>query len=450
MKYPQSESGLLEFKREIPKNKRILLKTIIAFANTYGGQVVVGVEDNKEIIGVNEKKTTQIIDNLTRSIFDSIEPCIYPSIYTKRFGDKIVIIIDISQGASKPYHFAGERTQASTFVRMGAHTMQANASIIQDLRWIRQQKFLDEMPLYGVTEKAIDLAAFKQFLSERKQKHQDTIKKMLFHYSILTKERGRARPTVGGMLLFGKNLEKHFPEAFIICSHFSGTRGRNAIAARDCLGSLFDQFNDAMHFTISRLNTNYKIKGAGKRQEKLEIPPEALREIIVNAIVHRNYHIASPIKIAVYDDRVEIISPGNFPGPIIADKVNVGVSYIRNAVISKVFRDIGIVEKLGSGFITLFESYEKYKLPEPQIIEGAGFVKCILPRALTISKNTQSKIDVDVLDLLNMQESISAKEVTQKLSVSKATATRMLAKLIAEKSIKKIGKGPATRYVIFK
>jgi len=100
----------------------------------------------------------------------------------------------------------------------------------------------------------------------------------------------------------------------------------------------------------------------------------------MNAIVHRDYSIPAPTKIAIYNDRMEVFSPENFPGPIDLDDLEKGLTFIRNPIICRIFREAGYIEKLGSGFRMLFESYRNYNLLRPSVIEGNGFIKCILPR----------------------------------------------------------------------
>lgn len=446
--YPHKESAILEFKRDMPQKKQTMLKTVVGFANTYGGQIVVGIDDSGEIIGVPEDAIDQLIDDLNRSIYDSLSPSIYPAIYSKRFGDQLVIVIDIAEGGNKPYHFRDMRVNEGTYVRMGTHTMLATQDIIQQLHWQSQRKFLDEMPVYAAQEDDIDMSAFEKFLEQRKQHNiKADPQEMLRHYEILTKDRGRVYPTVAGILLFGKNPEKFFPEAFTICTHIAGTSGRDVIATRDSVGQLFQQYKDCVAFITSHLNASFTIKGTAAREEQLEIPPEAIREIVLNAIVHRNYLIPGPSKITLYDDRLEIFSPGNFPGPIKADKVDIGVTYIRNTIITRIFRDIGFIEKLGSGFITLFKSYAERKLPMPIITEGVGFVKCILPREPIGRKVENLEYSDFINTLLLTKKEIKVSDVMEYLKVSRSTAGRILMQLTQEGHLKKIGKGSATSYI---
>ena len=203
MKYPNKESAILEFKRSASNNKQAIIKTVIGYANTYGGQIIIGVEDNQEITGINEQEAQQLYDDLTRSIYDSITPSLFPSIHTKRLGDKLVMIIDIAEGASKPYHLSRKQQNESTYVRLGAHTMLASADIIHQLQWQGKRKFLDEMPVYEANRDDIDIHFFEKFLAQRRQKNTgvDT-NEMLLHYGILVKDRGKIYPSVAGSLLF--------------------------------------------------------------------------------------------------------------------------------------------------------------------------------------------------------------------------------------------------------
>ena len=242
--------------------------------------------------------------------------------------------------------------------------------------------------------------------------------------------------------------QQFISEAFIICTHFAGTRGREALATRDCEGTLFQQFIDAHAWVLSRLNRSFTIKGP-RREEQLEIPEDALREVLINAIVHRSYQHKAPTKIAIYDDRIEIFSPGNFPGPLTTDQLEYGFTYMRNPTICKFFRRKGLMEKLGSGFVTLFEQYRDSHLPTPEVIEGSGFVKCILPRPgpdAHLQEVGTLQREAEILRLLSQHVEVSITDIEKTLSISKPTAIRTLNKLIAEGQIIRVGRGPTTRY----
>lgn len=179
------------------------------------------------------------------------------------------------------------------------------------------------------------------------------------------------------------------------------------------------------------------------REEQLEIPEIAIREILMNAIVHRNYYLRAPTKIAIYDDRVEIFSPGSFPTPL--PNLHLGLTDARNMTICRVFRDANLIEKLGSGSITVYEKYKEWGLPEPTIIDGANFVKCILPR-----KGKSSTILPDdfqkIMNIFESVEELSVSDIINLLHMPRSTATRKLFELVQKGQLLKIGAGKSTRY----
>ncbi len=130
--------------------------------------------------------------------------------------------------------------------------------------------------------------------------------------------------------------------------------------------------------------------------------------------------------------------------PIKADQLLKGITYLRNTAICKVFREAGLVEKMGTGFIQIFQSYEAWGLPKPQIIEGENFVKCILPHAY--QKGALGLQETDILSLFHVQDEITIHDVMNKYAVSRATAQRWLQVHVVENKIERIGKTRNIRY----
>ncbi len=184
-----------------------------------------------------------------------------------------------------------------------------------------------------------------------------------------------------------------------------------------------------------------------KREELLEIPKIALREVLLNMVVHRNYRMKGPSKIAIYDDRIEFFSPVQFVGPLNTENLLTGISYLRNPMICKAMREAGYIEKLGSGFIELFRSYEKQGLQKPIVLEGENYIKCILPKGLEKKKvKLSSELEDKLKQLFRMHMEINTGDVIQHLSVSRSTALRMLNKLIKENVVDRIGHKKSVRY----
>ena len=321
--------------------------------------------------------------------------------------------------------------------------MHANADLIEELKWQARGITYDQLPLYHSHLDDLDYDKIQEFINTRRNDAKTKINnELLTSYGIIKKEHHNLYPTVGGMLLFGKNPQKFLPEAHLLCTHFAGVEGREALASRSINGTLFEQYDAAYDFILDRLNRSFYI--TKKRTEKLEVPAIAIREVLMNAILHRNYHISGPIKVAIYNDRIEIFSPGTFPGPVDLSNLESGVTYVRNHVIAKILGESTYIEKMGSGFITLFRSYRNQKLRSPHVLEGTNFVKVILPKEK--SQLTQNGDEGLILNLFKLASEISRADVVEMLHIPKTTANRLLNQLTAQRKLIRSGKGPGTKY----
>jgi ATP-dependent DNA helicase RecG len=445
MLYLELESSTLEFKQEIPKNDQII-KTIIGFCNQKGGKLILGVKNDRTIIGIKEKEINSCLEYLDKAIYDATNPPIIPKIYAQRFKNKTILIIEVFSGMNKPYYLKSKGIEKGTYVRVGRNTIRAKDEIITELKWQTNRIDYEKLPVYQAEKNELNIKQITEFLSSRKNKGNSKItENLLESYFLIIREHYKYYPTIAGVLLFGKKPQNYISEAMIICSHFKGNSGREAIATIDCEKTIIEQFEQAYNFILSRLNRTFVIKDK-KRQESFEIPIIAIREALLNAIVHRNYFHKAPIKIAIYDNRVEIFNPGQLPSSVNVNNLKSGITYLRNPAICKIFREAGYIEKLGSGFIAIFESYEKMGLATPQIIDGEFFVKCILPRKAREKKESIMTDNEKIMELLEMYGEISPKDIMDHLSVSRSTATRKLQELIKIKKIIRIGKTKKVRY----
>jgi len=459
MKFGESESSTLELKRDLPKNEQII-KTIIGFCNQHGGRLIIGVDNNGTVVGIDENTIEDIREYLDKSIYESTAPSIIPSIYTQRIGDKLILIIEVSSGMNKPYYLRSQGLEKGVYIRLGRTTLRAHADMIEELRWQSHGRNFDKMAVNNSTEKDLNKKSVTEFLKNRLRKKTSkiTVEEALLAYHLISIEHSQRYPTTAGILLFGKQPQHFFEHSFIMCSHFKGIEGREIIASKDCTGTLLDQYYAAFDFIVNRLTVSFTITGK-MREETLEIPEVALREMLVNAIVHRNYHISSPIKIAIYANRIEIYSPGTFSGPITQYGLLSGSTFWRNTAICKIFRELGLIELMGSGFLELFRSYKERKLDTPQIIEGENYIKCILPRpsvhySLKIhakKKSTKNSPIIEdeyqnILDLFKQTTELSMSDITRILKIPRTTAVRRINNMIEKKLLIKIGHKRGTRY----
>jgi ATP-dependent DNA helicase RecG len=442
--YLESESATLEFKAEVPRYDQIV-KTVIAFCNLFGGRLILGVADDRRIVGIPENNVEELSQAIHHSIFQSSSPTILPTIYTQRTADKLLLIIEVTAGMNKPYFKLSEGLSKGTYIRVGASTVRAGPEIIDELKWKNRGKSFDQTPLYTAQVSDLDREKIKDFLKSKAVHHSGTISNaVLESYDLVVSEHGKMYPTVGGMLLFAANPQKYLSEAFIIASEFGSEDFSKTIATRDCNGTVMEQIDQAISFVSTRLNVTYETRKT-KRSERLEVPLSALREIIVNAVLHRSYNVSGPVKVAIYPNRIEVFSPGGFPGPLSVSQIGAGITYIRNIVLAKVLREAGYVEKLGSGFKILFEACAAARLKQPIVFEGDNFVKCTVWR-LPLEKGVQAE---PIQLLVEKMGEVTTADVQKHCGISRATAVRRLAELVRSRKIQRIGKGPSTRYIAF-
>lgn len=445
-RYPELESSTLEFKSTFPKSDQII-KTMIAFCNHHGGKIIVGVEDDRTIVGIEQKELDNALQWVEKAVYEACFPSIIPRISLQRIGDKELLIIEVSSGMSKPYYRKSEGIEKGTYIRVGRNTIRATPEIVEELRWQTAGVHFESLPIHRATIEDLDEKQFKAYLEQRKNDGEaDFSIDCLKSYGLITTEHAHNYPTIAGMLLFGKNPQKYLSEAMCICTHFQGITGREVIATVDCEGNLFRQFNTAYDFILTRLTTAFTVEDA-KRTEKLEIPKKAVREVLLNAFIHRNYHVQAPIKVAVWADRIEVFSPGAFPGPIDVNNLRTGRSYIRNPSLCKAFREAGYIEKLGSGFIVLLDSYQAYHLPTPQVVDGGDYVKCVLSRPSPHQKYHEAEdLQTRILALFQAHPELPTKELIKTLGVPRTTLHRALTRLLDANILERAGQTKAVIY----
>ncbi len=449
MKYPEPESSTLEFKASLPRSNQII-KTVVGFCNQHGGKIIIGIENDGTIKGLTEDEIELALEYLNNNIYQETVPPIIPLIYAQNIAGKTVLIIEVSSGMNKPYYVKSEKLDKGTYIRLGRSTLRATPDIIEELKLVSRGRFFDSMPVHHADLTDLDMKAIEQFFLNRKgiREIPPVINEALSAYRLITDQHGHIHPTTAGILLFGKDPQKFFPEAFIMCTRYAGIEGREALAYQDCTGTLFQQFQQAYNFVLSQLYHSFTIKGP-IREERLELPEIAIREAIINAIVHRNYNINATIGISIFDNRIEVFSPGGFPGPMNLQNIQKGLTYTRNFAIAKIFREAGFGEKLGTGFYTIFSSYREYGLRTPEITEGENFVKCILPRLAGDKPNVLTREEEKlILKLFESATELSMGEIVKNLQLSRSTVKRRLDHLIQNGILQTRGVGSGTRYLL--
>jgi predicted HTH transcriptional regulator len=358
-----SEGKTLEFKRDIssPKN---MFKTLVAFANTARGRLLIGIEDDsRAVFGVEDPLDEE--ERLCSLIADSIEPRLVPNVELISFEDKTLLIVEVYPSGSRPHWLRKEGPEEGVYVRLGSTNRKADRELIAELKRGVQGKSFDEQLLPDRTVDDLDFDAATACF----ERHRDLVKNDLESLRLVAIHQGHLVPSVGGMLLFGKDREMVFPDAWIQCGRFIGKDRADIFNHIDIHEHLPVAVERVMEFL-----KKHAMRGADfselRRKDVWSIPLTILREAVVNAIVHADYsQRGAPVRIAFFDNRIEIENPGILlPGLTVEDMLQ-GVSRIRNHVIARVFRELDLIEQWGSGVRRMFREAKALGLPQPEIIE---------------------------------------------------------------------------------
>ena len=372
------EGKTLEFKRDISSPKNII-KTLVAFANTAGGFLLIGVEDGtKEITGVQNPLDEE--ERLCSIIADHIAPRLVPDVELMTVEGKTLLGVEVYPSGSRPHWVKSEGHLDGVYVRLGSTNRKADRELIAELQRSASGVSFDEMPMPDLSASDLDIDTAKKHFKGIRELNEEE----LITLKLLTQEHGRFVPTIGAVLLFGKKRDFHFPDAWIQCGRFKGKDKAYIFDHTEIYEDLPGSVESVMLFL-----KKHAFRGADfseiRRKDVWSIPLTILREALVNAIVHADYsQRGAPVRVSFFDDRIEIENPGILlPGMTIED-VKQGVSRIRNRVIARVFRELDLIEQWGSGFRRILKDAEELGLPQPEIIEIGMRVRFIVYLAESI------------------------------------------------------------------
>ena len=286
------------------------------------------------------------------------------------------------RGSQLPYFLKqkGQKRQGreqGVYVRLGATNRLASLEMIHELERQRLMQSYDEQAAWQVELDAVDLSPLQQAFEQAGKTLDATRMKSL---KLIRDEQGIERPTHGLMILLGL-----YEQVEIKCSRFKGTSMSVFLDKKEYRGDLFSQLAQAEAFIKNHLHLKAEILGL-QRTETYEIPIPAIREALVNAVVHRDYSNAGrDIKVGIYDDVLNIVSPGGLPNGLTLDEALKGRSEIRNKVLARVFKELGYIEQWGSGMSRIRELCERAGNPEPAFSESGDFVDIEFPRDTSLA-----------------------------------------------------------------
>lgn len=376
------ENSGVEFKRDTLQNHE-LVKELAAFSNLDGGIVILGVDDDGSVMGLARDRLERWVMNACR---DKIRPCMIPFFQTIKEVEpgKDVAIVRVPRGGD--VHSQWHNNKHTYYIRVGTQSREPTP---QELGRLFQQRGMvraEMRPVSGTTINDLDRRRLKDYFGRVRQQdipsdRDDAGWEALLVNTDIMSEGG---VTVFGMLLFGKTPNRHLPQSGIDAVAFPGTekeyeaKERNQF--RGAMTPLMDQdgnlleaglVEQAVYFVRRNTPVHSRLEDGARRVDIPTYPEEAIRETIVNALIHRDYLLSdTDIELAIYEDRLEVISPGKLPNGITPERMRLGTRAARNSFLKDFMRDYGYLEHMGMGVPRkIIKGMKEHNGSEPQLIE---------------------------------------------------------------------------------
>lgn len=460
------ESVNVEYKVAVPKDSAKYMKTVVAYANGRGGKIIFGVDDKTlEVVGMDTDSIFQTIDAITNAISDNCESTILPDITLQTVEDKTVIVVEIFPGKMRPYYIKSKGMVSGTYVRSAGTTRPVADYMLKELILEGQNRYYDCEICEGLTITPEDIerlcaemkaTAIRNTLTEgEKLKVKDVTQNVLISWGVLAEKDGAIVPTNAYALLTG---QARF-QPVIQCAVFKGKDRAYFVDRREFEGSIQDQMEAAFQYVLEKINRGMRIQGM-YRQDMYELPVDSVREMIANSVAHRSYLEPGNIQVALFDDRLEVTSPGMLLNGVSIKKMKEGYSKPRNRAIASAFSYMKIIEKWGSGIPRILRECSEYGLPEPEFIDFDGDFRVNMYRQLPEkdwshtddtkhdTNDTISENDTKILNLIRENPSITQAELREKLQVSIVTVKRLMADLQKRGLIERQGSSRKGKWII--
>lgn len=429
------EGKTLEFKRDLSSPEKVL-RTLVAFANGAGGTLVVGVEDKtRHVVGL--KDATGVEEQLANLVSDRIAPKLVPDLRLVAWRRTHVLVAEVFPSSSRPHYLKAQGLPDGVYVRVGSTNRQADPAQVDELRRVVLGRTFDEEPLPELNSEAIDFRAASECFARVRPLQRAELRSL----GILTRHQGREVPTVGGVLLFGAKRQEVFPDAYIRAGCFRG-RDRSEILDSVEIRSLpVAALEEALQFV--KRNTRRAIAVRSLQHSEIwEYPLVAIREAVINALVHADYaQRGMPLRLAVYEDRIEVENPGGLPPGLTLEDIRRGFSKLRNRVIGRVFHELKLIEQWGSGVRRMTTACVEAGLAEPQFEEiGTGFR--VTFRRERVEAPQLDEANAAIVEFVRRKPGVSTAEIADKIGLSTRATRGRLNRLVAMGLVVPVGSGP--------
>ena len=441
------------FPDDVPAQR--LAVTLAGMANMQGGTVILGVAPrSKEVHGIGH--LDQTLDLVFQSALFSDPPLVLPMPSLAAVGKMQVLVISVPAGLPHVYQVEGRY-----YGREGAQTNPLPARRLRELLLERGVVQFETRLPPGARYEDLDPEQVNAYLQALNLPGSDSIEKVLLRRGCLHQVDGQLLPTYAALLLFGRYPQQWLPNSTLLAVRFAGDSFADVFVRQEISGTLPEQLRQAERFLRTNLRSVVRLTGLA-HEEAPEYPFEAVRELLVNAVAHRDYNIQGDnVHLHIFADRLEVQSPGGLPGPVTLDNL-LEARFSRNAVITQVLSDLGFVERLGYGLDRVVTVLRQNEMRPPRFEETAGTFRVTLFNDLGFDSSGRAVLDLSLFQDkdLNLRQKLVLRQLARQRRITSRdfqelcpdvhaeTLRRDLADLVSKGALIKVGDKKATYYIL--
>ncbi len=378
----RGEDSRQQFKTDM-NNADALAAEIVAFSNTAGGRIFIGVNDDGSVRGLSGADVARLNMLIANVASQVVRPAVNPLTENVPHPAGTVLVLSIAEGVNKPYM----DKSGAIWVKNGSDKRRATSR--EELQRLFQQAGLvhaDETPVAGLSAGDVDMPYFETFFEQQfgepLAQHNQPLPQLLTNMNLMN----QGQLNVAGGLLFAKSPQYALPAFIVKAVAFVGTQieDERYIDSRDIAGKLADVFQQTLGFIVANTRAAQGEQGFNS-QGQPEIPRIVWEELVANALIHRDYFVSAPIRVLVFPDRVEIISPGHLPNNLTIENIKAGNSNMRNPILASFAAKLLPYRGLGSGLLRSLRAWPQIELIDdragnlfkaivarPSVLEPAG------------------------------------------------------------------------------
>jgi ATP-dependent DNA helicase RecG len=434
-----------------------LAETFAGMANTRGGTVLIGVSPRSgKVVGLQDPE--EIIDRVFQAALLTDPPLVLPLPTIETVAGEKLLKVVVPEGMPHIYTVGGRYLG-----REGRHNTPISPGSLRRKLIERGVVHFEARPIPGTGPDDLDPVRLDDYAQRMGLGPDEDPHTLLIRRGCLVPADGGHLPSCAALLLFGKTPQRWVPNAFIMAARFSGTTLADAFVKKEIAGTLPEQLRTAEQFVRDHLSTVVEMRGL-VHDERPEYPPEAVRELLVNAVAHRDYSLqGDSIHIHIFSNRLEIHSPGLLPGPVTVANL-LDARFSRNPIIVQVLSDLGFIERLGYGLDRVMSVMEANRMQPPHFQETAGTFRVSLSNAARTGSAPQDRGTALRASLNRLGLNARQKEAVEYLleneritnseyqslcpEVHAETLRRDLADLASKEVVLKIGSKRGTYYIL--